>query len=43
MPAPRLSFSTVPVAVVMAGGYARPIQDTVDIHFQTVRIAAGCL
>ena len=33
----------LPVAVVMAGGYARPIQDTVDIHFQTVRIAAGCL
>jgi acetoin utilization deacetylase AcuC-like enzyme len=29
----------LPVAVVMAGGYARPIQDTVDIHFQTVRIA----
>jgi acetoin utilization deacetylase AcuC-like enzyme len=33
----------LPVAVVMAGGYARPIQDTVDIHFQTVRIAAGAL
>jgi acetoin utilization deacetylase AcuC-like enzyme len=30
----------LPVAVVMAGGYAKPIQDTVDIHFQTVRIAA---
>jgi acetoin utilization deacetylase AcuC-like enzyme len=30
----------IPVAVVMAGGYAKPIQDTVDIHFQTVRLAA---
>jgi acetoin utilization deacetylase AcuC-like enzyme len=30
----------LPVAVVMAGGYAKPIQDTVDIHFQTVRIAS---
>ena len=31
----------VPVAVTMAGGYARKVQDTVDIHFQTVRIAAA--
>jgi acetoin utilization deacetylase AcuC-like enzyme len=30
----------VPVAVVMAGGYARVIQDTVDIQFATVTIAA---
>jgi len=42
----RLVFSLcqqagLPVAVVMAGGYARPIQDTVDIHFQTVHIATG--
>ena len=29
----------LPVAITMAGGYARQIQDTVDIHFQTVRIA----
>jgi len=29
----------VPVAVVMAGGYARPIEDTVDIHAATVRLA----
>jgi acetoin utilization deacetylase AcuC-like enzyme len=28
------------VAVTMAGGYARNIADTVDIHFQTVRAAA---
>jgi acetoin utilization deacetylase AcuC-like enzyme len=31
----------VPVATVMAGGYGRNIQDTVDIHLQTVRIAAA--
>jgi acetoin utilization deacetylase AcuC-like enzyme len=30
----------VPVAVVMAGGYARIIADTVDIHFATVAAAA---
>jgi acetoin utilization deacetylase AcuC-like enzyme len=30
----------LPVAVTMAGGYAPNIEDTVDIHFQTVRIAA---
>lgn len=30
----------LPVAVVMSGGYARQVQDTVDIHFQTVRAAA---
>jgi acetoin utilization deacetylase AcuC-like enzyme len=30
----------IPVAVVMGGGYASPIEDTVDIHFQTV-LAAG--
>jgi acetoin utilization deacetylase AcuC-like enzyme len=30
----------IPVAVVMAGGYARAVQDIVDIHLQTVQIAA---
>lgn len=30
----------IPVAVAMAGGYAQPISDTVDIHFQTVVCAA---
>jgi acetoin utilization deacetylase AcuC-like enzyme len=30
----------LPVAVVMAGGYAREVEDIVDIHLQTVRIAA---
>ena len=32
--------SSLPVAVTMAGGYAPSIEDTVDIHFQTVLIAA---
>jgi acetoin utilization deacetylase AcuC-like enzyme len=32
----------VPVAVTMAGGYARRIADTVAIHFETVRTAAAC-
>jgi len=31
----------VPIAVTMAGGYARHIEDTVDIHFGTVREAAA--
>jgi acetoin utilization deacetylase AcuC-like enzyme len=30
----------LPVATVTAGGYGRRIEDTVDIHLQTVRIAA---
>ncbi len=29
----------LPVAVVLAGGYGRRVQDTVEIHLQTVRIA----
>jgi acetoin utilization deacetylase AcuC-like enzyme len=29
----------MPIAIVMAGGYARNISDTVDIHFQTVEAA----
>jgi len=32
--------SKLPVAITMAGGYAPNIEDTVDIHFQTVQIAA---
>lgn len=31
----------VPVAVAMAGGYARDTEDTVDIHVETVRIVAA--
>lgn len=33
--------AAVPVAVAMAGGYARDTEDTVDIHLATVRIAAA--
>lgn len=29
----------LPVAVVMSGGYARRIEDVVDIHFNTIRVA----
>jgi acetoin utilization deacetylase AcuC-like enzyme len=40
----RLVFETcqahgTPVAVVMGGGYASPIEDSVDIHFATVQTA----
>jgi acetoin utilization deacetylase AcuC-like enzyme len=33
----------VPVAVTMAGGYAREVEDTVDIHFQSIERAATLL
>ena len=44
----RLVFATckeagLPLAVVMGGGYATDIDDTVDIHFNTVRTAAGSI
>ena len=29
----------LPIAVVMGGGYARNIDDTVDIHYQTIACA----
>ena len=29
----------LPIAITMGGGYARTIEDTVDIYFQTVRLA----
>ena len=31
----------VPVALTMAGGYARDTADTVDVHIETLRIAAA--
>ena len=31
----------LPVAVAMAGGYARNVEDTVDIHYQTISTLAG--
>src|ERR671933_1146218 len=44
----RLVFAScrardIPVAVTMAGGYAREVSDTVDIHFQTIQRAAMSL
>jgi len=30
----------LPVAITMAGGYAKRAEDTADIHFQTVKLAA---
>lgn len=33
----------VPLAITMAGGYAKDVRDTVDIHFQTVALAAAML
>jgi acetoin utilization deacetylase AcuC-like enzyme len=31
----------IPVAVTMAGGYAREVEDTVDIHFRSIEWAAS--
>ena len=36
----RCRAAGLPVAVTMAGGYARRVEDTADIHFETVRLAA---
>jgi acetoin utilization deacetylase AcuC-like enzyme len=36
----RCRAAGLPVAIAMAGGYARKVEDTVDIHLQTVRCAA---
>jgi acetoin utilization deacetylase AcuC-like enzyme len=33
----------IPVAVTMAGGYARKVEDTVEIHFRSVERAASLL
>ncbi len=35
----HLDQAGLPVAITMAGGYARQVRDTVDIHFQTVSSA----
>ena len=35
-----LRHAGIPVAIAMAGGYARQIGDSVAIHVATVRIAA---
>ncbi len=31
----------LPIAVAMAGGYGRNIDDTVEVHLQTVQLAAS--
>jgi len=31
----------IPIAIAMAGGYANPIDDTVEIHYQTIQIACA--
>ena len=33
----------IPVAATMAGGYARDVEDTVDVHFQSIKRAADLL
>ena len=33
----------IPVAVTMAGGYARDVKDTVDIHFRSIERAASLM
>ena len=38
-----LMGSGIPVAIAMAGGYADDIEDIVDIHFATVRLALSGL
>ena len=38
----HLGQSGLPVAITMAGGYARQVVDAVDIHFETVRSAVEC-
>ncbi len=38
-----LAGAGIPVAVVMAGGYAPDVQDTVDVHVETVRAAVRSL
>src|SRR5215212_2882151 len=32
----------IPVAVTMAGGYARNVEDTVDVHLKSIKRAAAC-
>jgi acetoin utilization deacetylase AcuC-like enzyme len=36
-----LGAAGIPLAVVMGGGYARDVEDTVEIHLHAVRAAAG--
>jgi acetoin utilization deacetylase AcuC-like enzyme len=36
----RCRAAGLPLAIVMGGGYARDVEDTVDIHLATIRLAA---
>jgi len=36
----RCRQANIPIAIVMAGGYAHDMNDTVDIHYKTIQIAA---
>jgi acetoin utilization deacetylase AcuC-like enzyme len=33
----------LPVTITMAGGYAKYVEDTADIHFQTVKLVVGMM
>ena len=35
----RLAARGIPVAIAMAGGYARDIEDSIEIHANTIRTA----
>ena len=35
----KASAKSIPVAVVLAGGYARRVEDTIDIHTKTMQVA----
>lgn len=35
-----LRWRGIPTVITMAGGYAREVEDTVDVHFNTIRYAA---
>ena len=37
----KASGRNIPVAVTLAGGYARQLEDTIEIHSNTVRVAKG--
>jgi len=39
----ELRTRKIPIAIAMAGGYAHSIDDIVDIHSQTIRIASAAL
>jgi acetoin utilization deacetylase AcuC-like enzyme len=36
----KCAHAGIPIAVTMSGGYARQIDDTVDIHYKTIQLAS---